>query len=183
MEYISVLTTIALAIITYFYLVETKKIRKEYEKSFYYETSPKAFLEDVITTFKLNETKRTLDFFTTLYFRNTGKTEAFNFQHEYLFTSGNKSMKGEFGPMPYLHPGRGIKTATKLLGLDVKDENLFNLLKKDLKEKKPISINKPNFPPIILEVNVKYLDQNKKTIEYHYNFEYQLETNIWIYKC
>ena len=92
-------------------------------------------------------------------------------------------MKGKFGPMPYLHPGRGIKTETKLFELKLKDDNLFTLVKKANDEKKPVSITNTNFPAISLNVTVRYLDQNKKLIEYQYGFEYLLEKNIWVYKC
>lgn len=187
MEYISAyISTIAMCIlvyVTFLYLKETKNIRKVYEKSFYYEISPKAFLEDVNSTVQLNDKKRSLEFFTTLRFKNTGKTEAFKFEHEYSFISGNISMKGKFGPMPYLHPGRGIKTETKLFDLSLKDDNLFNFIKKAKDENKPINIANLNFPPISLNVTVRYLDQNKKLIKYQYTFEYQLEKNIWVYKC
>ena len=183
MEYINVIAMCILAFVTYLYLKETKNIRKIYEKNFYYDLSPKAFLEDISSIIQLNEKKRSLEFFTTLWFKNTGKTEAFNFEHEYSFTSGNISMKGKFGPMPYLHPGRGIKTETKMLELAVKDDNFFDFLKKAKKENKPITITNPNFPSISLNVTVKYLDQNKEIIEYQYAFEYKLEKNIWIYKC
>ena len=82
MEYISTIAMCILAFVTYLYLKETKNIRQIYENNFYYELSPKAFLEDVKSIYNLNEKKRSLEFFTTLWFKNTGKTEAFNFEHE-----------------------------------------------------------------------------------------------------
>ncbi|MBA7553035.1 hypothetical protein ES705_45619 [subsurface metagenome] len=90
MEYISAIAMCILVIITYLYLKETKKIRQEYEKSFYYELSPKAFLEDVISTVKLNEKKRSLKFFINIQSKDIVQffpTKSYVYQHFFIVIS------------------------------------------------------------------------------------------------
>ena len=182
MEYISAITMIILAFITYLYLNETKKIRKMYEKTFDYEHSPKVFLRDVNSKLQLDDQKRSLVYLTTLKFKNTGKSSALNFEYKYSFVSGNLKKEEKFAPLAYLHPEQGIRIEVTFLGVPLKDDDSYNIAKKLINEGKSIVIAAPQLPSVFLNVTLKYRTQDNNKIEHKYALEHIPNKNIWVHR-
>lgn len=181
MEYINAIAMCILAIITFFYLKETKKIRQVYEKAFDYEHSPKVFLHDVNSKVQLDEQKKSLVYLTTLKFKNAGKSSALNFEYKYSFVSGSLKKEEKFEQLAYLHPEQGIRIEATFLGVRLDDDS-YNIVKKLLNEGKPIVIATPQLPSVFLNVTLRYLDQNNNQIEHKYTLEHLPNKNIWVHK-
>jgi len=182
-EYSSLLlfiATLILAVITYFYLRETKLIRKVAESSFRIETSPKVFLENITCVTKLNLSKKEIEVTAVFQIKNVGKTEAKDFVAEYTLSSGKMKMEDKIGPIPYLFPSQGVHYETKMLGVGLNEKNLA-VAKESIDTKKALVVPKDFGQPIFLDLNLRYLDHEGKEQNLPYKCKYTFHTNSWVF--
>jgi hypothetical protein len=171
------IATFALAVITYFYLRETTRIRKTSEKFFTIETSPKVFLENIEFIPKLNDSTRGIEVTAVLRIKNTGKTEADKFKAKYVFSMGDLRMEKEI-EAPYLYPSQGVQYQTKVLSLSLNEEN-FSVAKRAQEEKKALIVSENIAPPIFLNLDLTYIDQEGEEHNIPYKAKYTLHNNSW----
>jgi len=181
-EYSSLLlfiATLILAVITYFYLRETKLIREVAERTFRIETSPKVFLGNITCVTKLNVPKKEIEVTAVFQIKNVGKTEARNFQAVYTLSSGKMKKEDKIGPIPYLFPSQGVRYSTKMLSVRLNDKN-FAIAKEAMDTKKPLVVPKDFGQPIFLDLNLRYLDHEGKEQNLPYKCEYVFP-NSWVF--
>lgn len=182
-EYSSLLlfiATLILAVITYFYLRETKLIRKVAERSFTIETSPKVFLENIMSIPRLDYDKKEIEVKALIQIKNVGKTEAKDFVAEYTLSSGKMNIEDKIGPIPYLFPSQGVHYETKMLGVTLNEKNLA-VAKEAMDTKKALVVPKDFGEPIFLDLNLRYLDHEGKEQNLPYKCKYIFHTNSWVF--
>jgi len=179
-SFILVLVTLALAIITFYYLLETKRIRIVAEKSLKVEMLPQVFLENIESYPRLDEQKKEISVTAVFIIKNVGKTEAKNFVGKYKLSSGSANIEGKIGPVSYLFPTQGVRYETKVLSVTLNEKN-FAVAKDALESKKPLIIPKDFGQPIYLNLSLNYLDVNGETIELPYRLKYLFHSNAWIH--
>ena len=111
------IATVALAILTFLYLRETKSMRCETksmrelaEKTFRVDTSPKVFLKEISPEMKFIDSRKSFEVSLIFKIVNTGETEALEVVVDYeLFSevsddrvSKKQSIEGRIGPVQYL---------------------------------------------------------------------------------
>ena len=180
MEVALVIVTFALAVITFFYLRETRQIRKTAERSFITETSPKVFLENITSVPRLNQPKKEIEVTAVFLIKNVGRTEAKNFVAEYTLSSGNMKIGGKIGPVPYIFPSQGVRYETKMLGLGLNDQQLA-MAQEAMATQKSFIIPVSTVPPILLDLTISYLDQQGEEQRLPYKCQYTLHNNAWVF--
>lgn len=171
------IATLALAVITYFYLRETRLIRKTSEKSFLIETSPKVFLADIKFERQLNPSKMQIEVIAFFDIKNAGKTEAKNFIAMYIFSSGRARIEGKI-EAPYLFPNQGVQYQTKMFVMSLSKKNFATALKSTTM-KTPLIIPEKITPPIFLDLNLRYVDQEEIEQNIPYKIKYAFHNNKW----
>ncbi len=174
------IATLALVFITFFYLRETRLIRKIANKTFRIETAPKVFLENIKSLPRLNEQKREIEVTAVFKIKNVGKTEAKNFVGNYSLSSGKGKIEGKIGPVTYLFPTQGVQYETKMLGVSLNEQN-FAIAKEALEKKKPLIVPEDFGSPIYLDLNLKYIDHEGKEQSLPYKLNYLFHANAWVF--
>jgi len=174
------IATIALAVITFFYLIETRSIRRIADKSFQIETSPKVFLARIDSKPALNTAKKEIEVKAVFKIMNVGKTEAKSFIGTYTLAHKNVKVEGQIGPLPYLFPTQVVHYDTKMLGVMLNEKN-FSVAKEAMDQKKPLIVPKDFAPPISLDLNLRYFDQEGKEQNLPYRLKYLFHSNAWVY--
>lgn len=181
--------TVALAIITLFYLLETRSIRRITERTFLLDTNPKVFLQEIIPKARLNEAAKSIEVSLIFKIKNAGKTEAMEVAVDYQIqskeTDNQKSktvtIDGTVGPVQYLFPSQEFVQETKMVVVKLSDTN-FEVVKEAMQQKKPIIVPKDLYPPISCNLQLSYLDQSGGKVSYPYNYEYLFHENKLVYK-
>ncbi len=179
-EFVLTIVTLALVIITFIYLRETRLMRKIADKTFKTETAPKVFLENIKSFPQLNEKKREIEVTAVFKIKNVGKTEAKNFVGDYSLSSGKGKIEGKIGPVTYLFPTQGYQYETKMLGVSLNKQN-FAIAKEALEKKKPLIVPEDFGTPIYLDLNLKYIDHEGKEQNLPYKLKYIFHANAWIF--
>ena len=172
------LATVILAIITYFYLVETRSLRKIAEQSFIHDTSPKVFINGIISTRKLNVARRRIEVTSVFKITNIGKTEAKDLTGHWTISSGKSQFEDNFGPIQYFFPGQETNYKTKMLTVGL-NKKQFEAAKKAIESKLKYSDKLPT--KIYFKIKLSYLNQIGKQISYTFNYEYLFHNNEWVY--
>lgn len=173
------IATLALVVITGLYLSETRLMRKIAYKSFLAEVSPKVFLETPTSVIRLNSPKKEIEVTAVFNIKNVGKTEAKNFVATYTISSGKEQNEGKIGPVPYLFPTQSVPYETKMLRVRLNEEQLA-VAKEAMDMKKTLIVPKGFAPPIFLDFNLRYLDQEGKEQNLPYRYKYIFHTNAWV---
>lgn len=155
---IVVLATVALCIITFFYLYETRLIRAVAKKTFLIETAPKIFLETITPKVSLDEDKKQIAIVSIIKFRNIGKIEAEDFSFRYKLSYKDSHREGEIGPLKYLFPTQQMKYETKIVNIDLNEEQ-FAIAKKAKDTKMALNVPVNFIEPVFLELDLSYRDQ------------------------
>ncbi len=172
--------TLVLVLITACYLLETRQIRKIAEKSLTLEFSPDVFLEDMQFLSRLDEGKKSIVITAVLKVKNIGKAEAKDFELNINTAMGEGSIKKKVGPFPHLLPTQLAPIAEKIFELTLNDTN-FPIVKRAIEEKKALIIPEKMVPPIFINLNIKYFDQNAKEHNRDYKIKYTFHNNTWTY--
>jgi len=174
------MATLALAIITFFYLRETSKIRRISEKALQLDLEPKIFIENISSEVKPDYNKNSLEVSAIIKIKNAGKIEGIQFQAPYTLSSGNIKIEGVIGPVPYLFTTQGITYQTKFMSIDISKENM-EIVKQSLQVKKPLIVPENFVPPVSLDISLNYLDKQNKEYKIPYSWTYLFHKNEWIF--
>ena len=79
---------------------------------------------------------------------------------------------------PYLYPSQGVQYQTKVLGLSLNEEN-FSVAKRAQEEKKALIVSENIAPPIFLNLDLTYIDQEGEEHNIPYKAKYTLHNNSW----
>jgi len=173
----TLIVTLVLAVITLFYLIETRLIRKVAEKSFSFENSPIIFLEDIDFIQSLNDSKKEIEVTAVFKIKNAGKIQANDLKATYTFSAGTLKKEGKI-EAPYLFPDQRVQYTTKILGWSLNEKN-FAMAKEAQKKKITLVIPPEVTPPIFLDLNLRYIDQDKEEQNIPYRIKYTFHNNIW----
>ncbi len=179
------LATVVLAIVTIGYLIETRNMRKIAEQSFEIDNSPKVFLAEAVPIASLNGINKSIEITLVLKFKNTGKTEAKELTISYELTyqkTKDKTMtvEGKFPIEQYLFPNQEITQETKMLRVELGEDN-FAMAKKLVEAKRKVRIIESRIPDLYFNLKFSYLDQNKKEVSYNYPYKYIFQENKLVY--
>jgi len=128
--------TVVLAFITFFYLLETKSIRRIAERTFLIDTNPKVFLQEITPKPRLNESIKSIEVSLIFKIKNAGKTEARDVAVDYQIQSEETNeqktktttIEGTVGPLQYLFPSQEHVEGTKMVTVKLGDNN-FKVVK------------------------------------------------------
>ena len=134
------IATVALAVITFFYLRETRLHRVSTQEAISIDTSPKVFISAMKPHFTPNLEKNSIDLRTPITIKNSGKTEAKNLNLSYTVKRGQQELKGTPNPWQYLFPGQECVCNTKFLEISIKPEDVPRA-KEAIESKKNLTIN------------------------------------------
>ncbi len=175
--------TIVLVIITFFYLIETRSIRKIAERTFLADTNPKVFIQEIIPKPRFKEESKSIEVSLIFKIKNAGKTEATDVAVDYYIRSedvnnhtGKKTISGTVGPIQYLFPAQEFLQETKMLVVTL-NANQVDIVKQSIEQKKPLIIKKDTYPSLVCNLELSYLDQSVKRITYPYDYEYLFHEN------
>ena len=178
-SFILAITTVVLAIITFFYLRETKLIRLVTEKSFKMEISPQVFVKNITSTTHLDSDRSRINVTPFIEVKNSGKTAAKNMNIPYKITVGSVQMTDTLGIISFLYPDQIIRIQMKGFHIGLKKSDL-EIVKRAVKEKLKLQVP-DNFvadTPMNLEISYDDNDGNRETIPYV--FKYVFRNNSWV---
>lgn len=170
--------TISLAVVTLFYLIETRSIRKIAEKSYLTDSAPKVYLEKIEFEPKLNESSKQIEIFATLRIKNGGSTEVENFIAYYSFAQANTNIQNTIGPVPFLFPNQGVQYNTKMFVLSLNQTN-YDIAKNAKDTNKSLIIPKNITETLFLEIKLNFTDKEGKQHSIPYFIEYHFYNNSW----
>jgi len=171
--------TIVLAVITFFYLLETKKMRKLAYKTFRVDLSPMVFVDDIKTMAKSNVEKKTLDLETRFYIKNYGKTAAENVRISIEFTSGDSKIVKELESTPYIFPTKTVSFWSNV-SLNLTAEGISKI-EAAIAAKKIIKMSPDSIPLTHMKIDIKYLDHEKNEKSVQGLFRYNGDKDTWDY--
>jgi len=182
--FVLMVATVALAIITYWYLTETKEQRLLTEKSVLIDIAPKVFFEGIKGIRQIDEQSDIFKIGVELAVKNCGKTEAINVKFPFVVSSGEKKIsEGTKGPFQYIFPSQVIRYGVSFVNTDLTDtltEAQIELAKKAIKSQKPVHFGEKS-PPIQIDITIEYEDIEGKKISTPYSLKYSWHKNMWFF--
>lgn len=174
--------TVALAIITYFYLREIKRQRLLMQKVVLIDTSPKVFFDGIKSIRSVDESNNIIKFGIDLAVKNCGKTEALNIKFPFVVNSREKKIsEGTKGPFQYIFPGQIIHYGIFFVNTELKlNKEEISILKKAIKADKPIHFGEKS-PPLQIDIKIVYKDIEGKKITTPYSLKYSWHKNMWFF--
>jgi hypothetical protein len=173
--------TVALAIITLFYLVETRKQRLLLEKTVAVDTEPKVFIKTVETVAKPDFENSKIIIHTKLVLSNCGKVEARSIRWSYEISQGNQVLKqGTFGPFQYLYPGQTATASIENLRFPFPPEEM-EIVKKAVELDKPIIVAGDLQKPVLLNIELVYEGTGGQLVTVPYKYRYIFPMNAWVF--
>ena len=173
------IATLVLAIITIFYLGETKKIREIADKAFQVDVSPKVFISNIVTRQLLNTQEKRLQIAAICEITNVGKTEAKNMEISYTILVGEKfQVPGTIEKAPYIFPTQTISFTTHSVGIKL-NEGQVELAKNQLEKDKKITFPQNFDEKINLKIKINYFDHNNKEQSVSYLCDYRWDSTDW----
>ncbi len=176
-SFLLLIVTLVLAIITFFYLQETRKIRKVAEESLAIENSPQVFLENIEFEPHLNKSNRNIEIIAIFKIKNAGKTKATEFEASYTFSVGNLNQTDNT-EMPFLFPTQGIQFRTKMINVSLNEAD-FDIVSEAAEKKLILQVSKELVPLVHLDLNLKYIDHLGVEKNIPYKISYTFHSNSW----
>ena len=175
------IATVALAIITFFYLRETSRLRKISEKALTLDVEPKIFVENISSIIKPDYDKRVLNVQALIKIKNGGKSEAIEFEAPYTLSWGKHRIDDKIGPVPYLFPTQGIAYETRIMSVEISETDMA-IVKEAIETKKTVIVSKEMPVPIInFNISLKYKDRDGNLHEIPYSWKYIFHKNEWLF--
>ncbi len=173
------LATVFLAVTTFLYLRETKKLRILTHKAVSVDTSPKVFIKTIKGKMKPRFDANSIEINSSIIFTNCGKTETRNVRWSYVIDSeGAEKIEEAKGPYQYLFPSQTISYTIETFKFLMSQEQM-EVVKKAVELDKSISIKNDLFRPVFLEINLEYEDLDGAEKKYPYSFKYIFSKNMW----
>lgn len=182
---ISAISTGVLAVITYYYMRETKAMRNIADLAFQLDVSPKVFISDMSPDIKLNSAEKKIEIATQCELKNVGKTEAKKIQASYLLSvdsvvAEQKSFKScaKSKIAPSIFPSQAVSFRTEKIFVVLKEE-YFEAARNQYDKEKRITFASETMPHIGLEVRIEFLDHNNSKQGVSYLCTYKWDSITW----
>ncbi len=172
------IATVILVIITFLYLIETRKQRLLMSKAVSIDTSPKVFIKNIESKVKPNYETNSIEITTYIKLKNCGKTEAKNVRLPYSIKYGDKKLESIKGPFEYLFPDQISSYSTKFFSIPLDKKNM-GIVKQAIESNKPINVPKEYALPVYLDIKIIYNDLEGNEIETPYSLTYLFYKNMW----
>jgi hypothetical protein len=173
------LTTVALAFITFFYLLETKKQRALLEQTVAVDTQPKVFIKTLDTRATPDFKNNRIIIHTNLLLSNCGRTEARNIRMFSRIAQGNKPAKETtFGPIPYLFPDQTVSVSVENLRFTLPEDEMA-IVKKAVELNKPIVVAGKLQSPVRLDIDLSFENAGGQKVMFAYSHQYVFPLNRW----
>jgi hypothetical protein len=173
--------TIALVVITFFYLIETRRQRLLLEKTVAVDTQPKVFIKTLETEAKPDFKNSRIIIHTKLVLSNCGKTEARNIRWSYVVSQGDEVKKeGSFGPFQYLYPDQTATASIENLRFTL-PESEMEIVKKAVELNRPIVVSGDLQKPVLLDVELIYETLDRQVVTVPYKYRYLFAMNAWVF--
>ena len=173
-----VLANFLLVGITFFYLLETRELRKLGERSFLFENKPKVYIEPIKIGWSLDENRDALQSTNIIRVKNVGKTEALNLRVIYRFITRGVSEDFKTINIVKLYSDQSFRFDHKF-GVNI-EHSVYEKIKKAKEVKQEISFKEGFIPQINLEISLKFLDFDDNEYEEEFNFVYDAVLNEWV---
>ncbi len=144
------------------------------EKSFEFETSPKPYIKDVETKWRLSE-ENTLLGFTSIKLANCGRREATNIRLHTIVKKGSLTDEQTRKLVEYLYPGQEPLYAMLTLKIECTPEVIAAI-----KEGKALKIPKDKQEPISLKIELMYDEPTGRPRMFPYDLEYNYALSKWV---
>ncbi len=172
------LGTIALAVATWLYLKQTRRMVDIIHKSYHVDFSPKVFISGIKTERTISIKERKFGIKPICEITNLGKTEAKKPEVAYKISWGDLEIKKKIKPASYLYPTQKAFFDTGVLWRSLGDKDI-EVAKQAFDSKIKPLIPKEFAPPILLDIKLKYLDHEDKKQERPFNFSYNWDSDTW----
>ena len=173
-----VLANFLLVGITFFYLLETRELRKLGERSFLFENKPKVYIEPIKISWSLVEKRDALQSANIIRVKNVGKTEALKLRVSYRFTTEGVSEDARTINIEKLYSDQSIRFDHKF-GVNI-EHSVYEILKKAKEAKQEISFKEGFISRINLEISLNFLDFDENEYEEEFKFIYDAVLNEWV---
>lgn len=175
---ITALCTVVLAMITWRYMLETKKMRKIAADSFQAETAPIVFLEFPAPIRKLDLQTRQFMIIPKGIVKNAGKSTATNLDIEYCLRKGSTRLSKKLLTAPYIYPTQQFILSPEAIAATLSDA-VFADMKKIYDEKSEPVLRKDFAEQWFFDATLKYVDPKKNEQIRLYTFVYHWDQNSW----
>lgn len=177
---INTFSTVTLAVITFFYLLETSKIRHISEKALTLDLSPKVYIDTFKSDVNFNHLTNNFDIISLAVLKNVGRTEATNITISYNVKLGKMTAEEKIETLQFLFPGQTVQLAINVISVPI-DQALLSKIQEYRKAKKLIDLSIiTQVPKILLPINIKYTDVNNIKTEHILTFEFMMREKIWV---
>lgn len=178
---VTTIATVVLALLTFFYLRETRKQRVLTEKVVWVQTAPKVFIKNIESRVNPDYDTNELVVHSIIIFTNCGKTEAKNLFWSYTIKQGEQELvKEDKRQAPYVYPEQNYGTAMPDFRIKRSEEDM-EIIRKAQSLKKSITISPSVLRPIILNIEFGYEDSDGKRIQSHQEqYKYLLHMGQWV---
>ena len=175
-----VIVTLLLVLVTYLYLVETRKQRLLMQKAVSIDTAPKVFIEAIEATARPNYDGNEIIIHSAIQLKNCGGTEAKNIKWSYVITfEGKEKTKENGGPYQYLYPDQVASMPIKKFKFSISNEAM-KTVKQAVELKKPVIVPENYIKPVLLDIEIMFDDLDGNTTKTPYSYKYLFSMNKWV---
>ena len=173
--------TLVLVVITFLYLLETRRQRLLLQKSTDVDTQPKIFFKTIKTVAKPDFENNKITIHTNLVLSNCGKIEGRSIYWKYSITQEKKVLKeGVFGPFQYLYPEQTATASIENLSFSFSPEEM-RIVKKAVELGKDIEVAGSLQKPVLLNIELVYENVNGQKTIVPYTYRYLFPMNAWVF--
>ncbi|MGB9004938.1 MAG: hypothetical protein WCB96_04360 [Candidatus Aminicenantales bacterium] len=159
---VTVISYVALAIITFFYMKETRRIREIAVEDLKIGASPQVFVSNIGTFQTLDEEKKKIAIQAIIQITNTGRTEATNVIIKYkLLIAEHIQIPWESQEAPYIFPNQSLLFNSLSYAIDLNEEDTKSA-KSQLENNKKISFRPETKPKYEMEIKIEYFGYQKE---------------------
>jgi len=177
---ITAISTLALAIVTFLFLQQTKKMTDISSLALKIDSSPKVFISAIFTYQPLDEPKKRLMIYEKFVIKNTGKTEARNIKIKYKIIMGEQiQVPKELNEAPYIFPTQEIAFDSIPVFIELNDKEI-QLSKEQIQNGKPILFPRGTKPKLEMEIEISYQGFKDEPQRIPYLCEYQWDSCKWV---
>ncbi|MGA2534215.1 MAG: hypothetical protein ABSG19_14405 [Candidatus Aminicenantales bacterium] len=179
LEIVMPIATLGLAIITYFYLRETKKMRDVASDSLRIDAAPKIFIQSINTHRDFDKQAKKLFVNATIRINNVGKTEAKNIKIFYeIKIGGSLQIPRQVDTAPHIFPSQSVTFKTLPVFFELNDKDL-QIAGEHLEKKEKMLFPPAPRPAFLLLIKIEYIGYKDEPAAVSYLCEYDWECGDW----
>jgi len=176
---ITAIGSIVLVIVTFLYLLETKKMRDISSLALKIDSSPMVFIHKIHTQQTLDEPKKKLIIQENFIIKNTGKMEARNINIKYKILIGKQvQVPGELKDFPYIFPTQEIAFDSVPVFIELNNEEI-QISKGQIQNGKAIFFRPETKPKLEMEIEIYYQGFKDEPQRIPYLCQYHWDSAKW----